>query len=445
MKRKLVTLLLALCSVFTLGAITACGNTNGDDLGLQNPIESSSEEEVFSNSWTDTSLEEVHIHIFETTNDEDYHWTECACGEGTEKIEHLYTERQNDEYHWEECDCGAQKNTAMHNYTEGNHYDDNYHWAECSCGKKINIVAHSYVENCDADNHWEECSCGIKINVNVHSYKLEKYNEKYHLEICSCGKKETVEHIFENNKCSCGYHFATEGLAYTLSDDRTYYSVAKGTATDIDIIIPAVYEDLPVKELKWGAFKEFNTLKSIVIPNSITSIGGSAFYNCNKLETVNIPNSVNSIGSAAFENCYILKEITIPGSVKYLDSHVFSACNLLSKVTIEEGVTVIGSAAFQACFALKEINIPDSVNSINQHAFALCDGLQKITIGTGVNFIDGDAFVNCSGISSVVFKNTTGWKADNTEIVPADLANTSTAATYLKTKYVGYTWTRSDE
>ncbi|WP_282193779.1 leucine-rich repeat domain-containing protein, partial [Muribaculum intestinale] len=46
-----------------------------------------------------------------------------------------------------------------------------------------------------------------------------------------------------------------------------------------------------------------NAKKTVTIPNSVTSIGGSAFYNCSGLTSVTIGNSVTSIGGSAFYNC----------------------------------------------------------------------------------------------------------------------------------------------
>lgn len=53
------------------------------------------------------------------------------------------------------------------------------------------------------------------------------------------------------------------------------------------------------------------SLISVTIPDSVTSIGGSAFYNCVSLTSVTIPNSVTSIGDEAFCNCASLTSIKI--------------------------------------------------------------------------------------------------------------------------------------
>ena len=44
-------------------------------------------------------------------------------------------------------------------------------------------------------------------------------------------------------------------------------------------------------------------LESIIIPNNVTSIGGSAFAGCSSLTSISIPNSVTSIGGYAFYHC----------------------------------------------------------------------------------------------------------------------------------------------
>ncbi len=71
--------------------------------------------------------------------------------------------------------------------------------------------------------------------------------------------------------------------------------------------------------------------ESVIIPNSVISIGDSAFYECIGLTSVTIPNSVSSIGHLAFRKCSDLTSIIIPNSVTTVGVYVFSGC---SNVTI---------------------------------------------------------------------------------------------------------------
>ena len=54
------------------------------------------------------------------------------------------------------------------------------------------------------------------------------------------------------------------------------------------------------------------SLTSVTIPNSVTSIGEQAFYYCTSLTSVTIPDSVTSIGEQAFYYCRFLTSVTIP-------------------------------------------------------------------------------------------------------------------------------------
>ena len=77
------------------------------------------------------------------------------------------------------------------------------------------------------------------------------------------------------------------GLAYTLSDDGTYYSVSGiGNCEDTDIVIPSMHNELPVKEIAYRAFYICTGLTSVVIPDSVTSIGEYAFYDCIGLKNI---------------------------------------------------------------------------------------------------------------------------------------------------------------
>ena len=63
-------------------------------------------------------------------------------------------------------------------------------------------------------------------------------------------------------------------------------------------------------KLKPGLRIFCSSLESVVIPDSVTSIGKEAFYDCDSLTSIVIPDSVTSIGNYAFYNCSSLTSVT---------------------------------------------------------------------------------------------------------------------------------------
>ena len=160
-----------------------------------------------------------------------------------------------------------------------------------------------------------------------------------------------------------------------------------------------------VTSIGGSAFAHCSGLTSITIPNSVTSIENNAFAYCSGLTSISIPNSVTSIGFEAFENCTSLTSITIPNSVTRIRSYAFAGCTGLTSISIPNSVTSIENNVFQDCSGLTSITIPNSVTSIDNCAFYGCKSLTSVTIPNSVTSIGYQTFYSCTSLTSITFPN----------------------------------------
>jgi len=73
-------------------------------------------------------------------------------------------------------------------------------------------------------------------------------------------------------------------------------------------------------------------IDSIIIPNTVKTVGEGAFYECEKLKEVIIPEGVTNIGDYAFDLCYGLRNITIPKDVQSIGNWAFYGCSKMEHV-----------------------------------------------------------------------------------------------------------------
>ena len=166
--------------------------------------------------------------------------------------------------------------------------------------------------------------------------------------------------------------------------------------------------------ISYGSFWGCSSLTSVIIPSSVTVIGGGAFGNCSSLTSVNIPSSVTSIGEEAFKNCSSLTSVNIPSSVTSIGERAFWGCSSLTSVKIPSSVTVIERGTFYGCSSLTSVNIPSSVTEIGGSAFSGCSSLTSINIPSSVTSIGDGAFADCSDLRSIYVyaENVTSISAD---------------------------------
>ena len=127
-----------------------------------------------------------------------------------------------------------------------------------------------------------------------------------------------------------------------------------------------------------GAFSECENLRTYIFPDTITALDDQAFCDI-YIKSITIPESVTSIGKAVFKNSRALVNIeNFPDSITEIPDNTFNGCYSLPSFDIPDSVTVIGQYAFSYCTQLKEIEIPESVTQIKSYAFSMCLNLKSV-------------------------------------------------------------------
>ena len=118
-------------------------------------------------------------------------------------------------------------------------------------------------------------------------------------------------------------------------------------------------------------FSGNNSIKELILPDSLTEIDTGLFYGYRELEKVVLPENLKVIGESAFAHSTI-KEITLPESLEKIGALAFYECHNLQEVAIPGKVTSIGNVAFTG-FGLKKITFYGNANkcSIGTSVFPL--------------------------------------------------------------------------
>lgn len=230
--------------------------------------------------------------------------------------------------------------------------------------------------------------------------------------------------------------FTMGNLNYSINSDGATVTVTghvDGTNATGELVIPESVElygtTYPVTVIGSSAFSSCTGLTgSLVIPNSVITIGDYAFVGCSGFTSLTLGSAVQNINSYAFRYCYGLTgTLTIPENVTGIGYQPFYYCGFtslnynatncggsfstgynhwlngmnLTTLTIGENVqTIPGYFLYECTSFIGDLVIPESVTSIRGSAFSGCTGFTgSLTIGNSVASIGEYAFNGCTGFT----------------------------------------------
>ena len=236
----------------------------------------------------------------------------------------------------------------------------------CDCGEKEELttasLGHDFGDwvivnkpQCEIDGLKERtCSrCDQKESLSIDALThtegkwIIKNNEKHFLCIY-CNASLRMEALIISDGLNI-----KKGVIYSL-----------GTCTDTDIIVPMSSNEITVVAVGEQAF-EYESIISIVLPDTITTIEEKAFYQCSNLETVHLGSSITTIEKRAFSKCSSLKSISLPNTLTKLGASSFEFCTNLQTVYLGKSIEKLEMRVFQYCSSLSDIYFDGTVEEWN--------------------------------------------------------------------------------
>lgn len=129
---------------------------------------------------------------------------------------------------------------------------------------------------------------------------------------------------------------------YEPTDDRCF-RIENGIVSFIPerydgspiLVIPSEINGQTVTGIAPGGFSELEDVTTLILPDTLETIGAFAFSNCKKLRGVYIPDSVTSIDSGAFAGCLDMESVSIPVGTTSIGADAFDDCASLMYIFYE--------------------------------------------------------------------------------------------------------------
>ena len=209
----------------------------------------------------------------------------------------------------------------------------------------------------------------------------------------------------------------SRGLLFELNEDSTAYILKGiGECSDTDLIIPPIYNGLPVESIGENAFRDNHDITSVKIPSNIKTIGTGSFCECSGLKSIDLAEGVEVVNQLAFFGCTSLEEVYIPSSLWLIGVAAFSSLTSCKSMVVSESNQHLTSK--NGSNIIMEINtgiliaacdpviIPDDIKAINDFGISYCSSIKEVVLPEGFEYLDQSAFTYCRGLVSVTLPRT---------------------------------------
>lgn len=171
-----------------------------------------------------------------------------------------------------------------------------------------------------------------------------------------------------------------------------------------EVVIP---ENSACEEIGVYAFENTGFMKSLLKSTepTVTYLGKTLLcVNRAYIGEVVVREGTTAIAADAFLECRSVTSVVLPDSVKSIGDSAFCRTAITS-ISLPEGLTELGEYAFYECVDLLRIDIPAGVTEIKELTFAGCTELLEITGGEGLLKVDKNAVVGSEKIALTEFGN----------------------------------------
>ena len=116
--------------------------------------------------------------------------------------------------------------------------------------------------------------------------------------------------------------------------------------------------------------------------------------------------SWTEITNSAFTPCKVLTTVILPNTITSIGAYAFNSCDRLTSINLPEGLTTIGPNAFSICSNLSHIDFPSTLTELGFTSFISC-GLTSVVVPASLTTIAGGVFQNNTSMTSITFLSTT--------------------------------------